>query len=264
MLHINAISAYVLSLGLLTLFLLVWVAQRQRSLQAGSVGFISGGTGLLLGAIGAYGVLCATGYDVVRPAKNPPTTNVSTDGPPAGAPPMVGGGGMGMGGGMPGGGMGGMMGGMGGGPNPKRDLTTLVRKLDLLTGDIGIKLTPEQTTSLMKGLAGVDEADLMSDDDAKAKHDELFAILDDDQKSQLAAVGLPFGGRGGGPGGGGGGAPGGVRGAPAGMDPRAGGPPNPDTNPFKQDVALKSLASFRSRFGSQPAAESADSGKTAP
>ena len=95
----------------------------------------------------------------------------ATPGMPASAP----GGGIGGGGGGTGGGGGGMGGGRG--PNPKRDLTTLVRKLNLLTDDIAIKLSADQSTALVKGLTGVDEADTFTDDAAKAMHDELLAVL---------------------------------------------------------------------------------------
>ena len=128
-------------------------------------------------------------------------------------------------------------GGMGGGargPNPKRDLTTLVRKLNLLTDDISLKLTPEQTIALVKGLNGVDAAEKFTDDDAKKMYEELFSILSDDQKAKLDAVGLPFGRGAGGSGGGG-----------SGM---GGGQPDPDANPFQQENNLKALKSFRGRL----------------
>jgi hypothetical protein len=271
MLHMNAVSSYVMSLGLLTVFLLIWVVQRQKNPQAASMGFASGATGVLLGAIGAYGILSASGYDVVKPSAPPPAPAANAGGgPPAGGGMggMMGGGmpggGMGgmMGGGMPGGGMGGMMGGGGGrGPAPKRDLTTLVRKLDLLTGNIGIKLDAEQTAAILKGLAAIEDVEKMTDDEAKARHEELTALLNDDQKSQLDTVGLPFGGRGGAGGGGpGAGGPGGGGGGGMG----GGAPPDPDANPFLQENALNALKSFRGRFDGQPAAESAENGKAAP
>lgn len=266
MLHMNAISSYVMSLGLLTVFLLIWVVQRQKNPQAVSMGFASGATGLLLGAIGAYAVLSATGYEVRKPELASPAANASGGPSPGRTIPAIGGGGAGAGGGMGagmgGGGMGAMMGGggMGGGgrgPAPKRDLITLVRKLDLLTGNIGIKLDAEQTAAILKGLAAVEDLESMTDDDAKARIEELTALLKDDQKSQLDDVGLPFGGGGGGGGGPGrGGAPGGGGGIAA--------PPEFDTNPFKQENALKALKSFRGRFGVPPAADSAESSKPAP
>ena len=125
---------------------------------------------------------------------------------------------------------GGMMGGGMGGPNPKRDLTTLVRKLSLLTGKIQITLTAEQAASVTTALADIETSEKMSDDDAKAKYDALMALLDDDQKSTLDAIGLPrprgpggFGGGMGGPGAGMGGPGGGMGGPGAGMSGPGGG-----------------------------------------
>nr|MCU0978143.1 hypothetical protein [Pirellulaceae bacterium] len=128
----------------------------------------------------------------------------------------MGGGGMG-GGGMGGGGMGG--GGMGG-PNPKR-------------GDIGLKLSPEQSKSVSAALADVEKADEMSDEDAQAKHDEILALFDDGQKSQLEGVGLPRPQRGAG-----GGSPGGP-------------PPAPPANPFHDEANSAALKNLRQRFGAE-------------
>ncbi|MEI8384157.1 MAG: hypothetical protein WCJ09_28875, partial [Planctomycetota bacterium] len=105
----------------------------------------------------------------------------------------------------------------------------LVRKLNLLTDDISLKLTPEQTGALVKGLNGVDAAEKFTDDDAKKMYEELFATLSDDQKAKLDVIGLPFGRGAGGAG------MGGVQ-------------PDPDANPFQQENNLKALKSFRGRF----------------
>jgi hypothetical protein len=146
----------------------------------------------------------------------------------------MGGMGAGMGSGMGGGGMGGGIGGGGmGGPNPKRDLTVLVRKVDLLTGDIGLKLSPEQSKSVSAALADVEKADEMSDEDAQAKHDEILALFDDGQKSQLEGVGLPRPQRGAG-----GGSPGGP-------------PPAPPANPFHDEANSAALKNLRQRFGAE-------------
>ena len=122
-----------------------------------------------------------------------------------------------MGGG--GGGMGGMMGMMGGGggrgPSPKRQLTTLVRKLELLTGDIAIAMTPDQSKTVRDLLADVAAREKLTDDEAKELHDKLFALLDENQQSKQDAIGLPF--RRGGAGSGG------------------GAPPDPEANPFAED-----------------------------
>jgi hypothetical protein len=270
MANLNVLSAYVLSVGLLSIFVLIWVALRQRNPLGMSLGFAAGATGVLLGSIGSYAILSAAGFEVTRPAQVP-ERSVLTGGASASipVPPSAGGP---MAGGPPTGPammpmMGGMGGGMGGGrgPAPKRDLTTLVRKLDLLTGNIGIKLESDQLAGLMKGLVGVEEREKMSDDDAKAMHEELLGLLSDSQKEQLDAIGLPFGARPGGGGGGGGGAGGGGGFGGGGFGGGGGGgPPDPDANPFKQQSAQDALKSMRTRFGVAPAATSADPAKPAP
>ena len=110
-----------------------------------------------------------------------------------GSSPGGGGGGFaGMGG--RGGGMGAMFGGGGGGrgQNSKRQLTTLVRKLSLLTGDVAIRLSDEQTQSLLDALADVADQDTMTDDQAKEKYEALSSILTEDQIAKQENVGLPF------------------------------------------------------------------------
>jgi hypothetical protein len=113
-----------------------------------------------------------------------------------------------------------------------------VRKIDLLTGDIGLKLSQEQAKSVATALADVEKADEMSDDAAKAKHDEILALLEDAQKSQLDAIGLPRPQRGAG---GGSGGP----------------PPAPPANPFQDELNGAALKNLRQRFGAEaPKSES--------
>ena len=137
---------------------------------------------------------------------------------------------------------------MRGGPRPKRDLTNLVRKIDLLTGDVGIALSDDQAASLIAALAEVESAETMSDDDAQAKHDQILKLLDEGQQSKLDVVGLPRRPRGGGrPGGGG---PGG--GGPGGGGPGGGGPGGPeqaeDANPFQEETNAEALDRLRQKF----------------
>ena len=160
---IDGLSSYVLTLGLLTVFVLIWVARQHKTKPDALIWLTSGVVGVLLGAAGALAAASALGYQVKKPepkavAENNPTTAPMMGGMGGGAPgpggPGGGGGGggglMGMGGG---GGMGGgMMGGMGGSPRPKQQLTTLVRKLELLTGDIALTLTDEQRQNIAKQL----------------------------------------------------------------------------------------------------------------
>jgi hypothetical protein len=194
-------------------------------------------------------------------------------------------------GGMGGGGMGmGGMGGMGMGPRPKRDLTTLVRKIDLLTGDIAVTLSAEQTVAVNDCLKDLEKPAKMSDDEAKAKHDKLLALFNDAQKARFEAIGLPrpaprAGGAGGpsGPGGmagmaggpsgmagmaGGPGGMAGMAGGPSGMAGMAGGPggmagmggagapkQDEDQNPFQQEAEAKSLKTLRERLAPKPSAD---------
>ena len=175
-----------------------------------------------------------------------------------------------------GGGMGAMFGGGGGGgrgQNSKRQLTTLVRKLSLLTGDVGIRLSDEQTQSVLDALADVADQETMTDDDAKEKYEALTAILTDEQIAKQENVGLPFrrrsrsgggggrGGRGGGGGGrgggggcgfGGGGRGGGGGGGGFGGGGRGGGG-NEDENPFASETSGQALDALLARLRGEPA-----------
>ena len=230
MFSVEALSSYVLTLGLLTVFVLVWVTRQQKTKKDATTWLISGIAGVLLGAAGAMAGTYALGYQVTEP---PPPVAVADSTPSA--PPSMGGGGApggpsgGMGGGMGGmmgGGMGGMMGGGGQGPRPKQQLTTLVRKLELLTGDIALSLTDEQRQSLAKQLDEFAEIKTLTDDEAEKKYNDLLALFDDAQKAKQEAIGLPFR-----RGGGGGGAP-----------------PAPDANPFESEANANSLKSLRERL----------------
>src|SRR5262249_37742864 len=186
------------------------------------------------------------------------------------------GGGGGLAGGRPGGGMGGMPGGMGGmpggmggmaggaggmfgRPNPKRDLTTLVRKLRLLTAKepLTVRLDGEQKKKVLEQLRGLDKEKELSDDDATKRLKELKKILDPEEKT-LTAVGFQWpreGRQGGGPGGGGpgggfpgGGFPGGGRpggGFPGGGRARGGPPGGPQGEPVGQGGPPQGLKGAR-------------------
>lgn len=236
----DSLSSYVLTLGLLTVFVLIWVTRQQKTKQDALIWLTSGVVGVLLGAAGVMAAASAMGYQVKKPepkavANDAPATAPTMGGMSGGAPGAggpSGGGMMGMGGGGMGGGM---MGGMGGGPRPKQQLTTLVRKLELLTGDIALTLTDEQRQTIAKQLDAFAELKTLTDDEAEAKHKELLALFDDQQKSKQDAVGLPRGGFGGGGGGGFGG----------------GAPPAPDANPFESEANAKALKTLRERLSSK-------------
>jgi hypothetical protein len=250
LLSLDAVGVYVLTLTLAALLVLVLLLRTK--VQAGGVPLwlAAGILGALLG--GALSVAAANimGFTVVRPVDNedpsaaasPPPSGPVSSGPPGG---MMGGGAMGGGPGMMGGGPGGGMGmmggggGGGGGPSPKRQLTSLVRKLELLTGDIAITLSPEQAHQVVAIVGDLQSRPTLTDEEAQPIYDELLAVLNEEQISKQEAIGLPFR-RGGG--GGGGGSP--------------GGPSPPDANPFAEGEAAEAVASLATRIGdSGPSAE---------
>ena len=227
---IEATSSYVLTLGLLTVFVLVWVTRQQKTKRDANVWLLSGVVGILLGAAGAMAGTYALGYQV---KEAPPEAPAASAAP---ASPMMGGGGApgaGAPGGGMGGGMGGMMGMMGGGggqgPRPKQQLTTLIRKLELLTGDIVLTLTDEQRQALAKQVGEFAELKTLTDGEAEQKYKELLAVFDDAQKAKQDAIGLPRPSGGGGFGGG-------------------GAPPAPDANPFESEANANALKSLRERL----------------
>ena len=240
-LGLDTIGVGIVLIMLVTLMFAVLMLQRQRTQKTIAVWLAAGLIGILLGSAGTLGALRLMGSRQV--ALSPPAGSLGGDAAsPAGMPAPGGSmGGMGAGMGGMGGGPGGGMGGMGGGSNPKRDLTTLVRKMDLLTGEIGIQLNQEQGASLAAALADVEKAEALSDDDAKAKHEAILAVLTDAQKPQLDAIGLPRPQRGAG-----GGGPGGSAGP--------GGPPKEaPANPFQDEMNAKALQSLRERFAAKEA-----------
>ena len=269
MFGIHIISVYLLAVGLLTLLAAVLIWQRQRSGKTVIVWLSAGVVGILLGSVGSVAIVCLAGYEVRVSPRLPDMPVSDADFEPSGDDTE------GMGGGMPG--MGGPpgMGGMGGGPpqpRPKRDLTNLVRKLELLTGDVGISLSGEQAAGVCNVLADAEKVETMSDDDAQDKLDKLLALLDKEQKARLEAVSLPRrrgrgpgggpGGPGGGPGGPGGpgGGPGGPGGGPGGPGGGPGGPGGPgggeraeDANPFQDEANAQALNRLRERFGAKEA-----------
>ncbi|MBM3998950.1 MAG: hypothetical protein FJ297_05305 [Planctomycetes bacterium] len=227
---LDVVGSFVLVLALATVLVMVLFLRQSRSSKDVPIWLASAIVGILIGAAASAALLKGLGYDVILASNNidfvpgmPATTSPpgASGGGPGGGPPA--GGMMGMGG------MG--MGGMGGQPNPKRQLTTLVRKLELLTGDIAIALTDEQKAGMKTVLEDLAKKESLADDEAKATYDQILGMLTDDQKTRQDAVGLPF--RRGGGGGGGGPAP----------------PPEPNSNPFDDADARKALSSLATRVG---------------
>jgi len=238
----NAMGTYILVVTLATIFVIILVARQQRSQKDIAIWLMSGLVGILLGAAGAAAIVQAMGYDLTKKFIMPIEADMASMGKEGGGGGM-GMGMMGMGG--PGGGMG-MGGGMGGrGPSPKRQLTSLVRKVNLLTGDVALNLSGEQAAGLVEILGRMESQETMTDEDATALNEELLALFNDDQKAKQDAIGLPFrrGGRRGGPGGG----PGGP----------GGGEQEEDANPFAQEQNAVALQSLLERFGEPPADEPA-------
>jgi hypothetical protein len=239
----DQVTSYLLVVALLTLLVAVLVWQRQKTQKTIAVWLAASVIGMLLGSSGSYGIMRLMGYKMMK-AGGQFSGGAGGAASMAEAPTMMGGP-MGMG---PPTEMGGV-GGMGGPrpPRPKRDLTTLVRKLDLLTGDIAISLSAEQAAALSDCLKDLEKAGSMSDDDAQAKHDEILAALDETAKAKLDAVGLPRRPRGG---------PGDAGGGPGGMGgPGMGGPSeNELANPFAEEVEAQALNSLLERLAPKDAA----------
>ena len=124
---------------------------------------------------------------------------------------------------------GGMMGG-GGSPPPKRQLTSLVRKIHLLTGDISLNLTSEQGTALAAILRSIEAQDKMSDEEATAHYEKILALLSDEQKAKQEGIGLP---------------PRAPTGSPGGPPPK----PEPDANPFRDEPNGPALQTLLERLG---------------
>ena len=214
-------ASFLLTIALLSMLATVLVWQQHKTGKTIVVWLWAGIFGILLGCAGTFAVakISKDGLGGTSPTQAIPVGEASSESGESAASP--GGGGSGMGGGMPGG-MGGR--GMFGSPRPKRDLTQVVRKVTLLTSEVGITLSPEQASALIEALKDVEVAEKMTDEQAQAKHDEILAILDEDQKAQLDTIGLPRGSR-----------------------PRGERPPE-DANPFGQETNSEALKVLRQRF----------------
>jgi hypothetical protein len=158
-------------------------------------------------------------------------------------------------------GMGGMGGGGGGAAAAgKRNLTSLVGKLELLSRanlKLHVELDPDQVKNIAEQLAALDAAETMTAEEAQSHLESLEALLTPEQKETISLIGLPGGGPGGqrggggppGPGGAGPGGPGGPPGGPPmmGMMMGMGGGP-PDANPFAQETNQKRLRDLLTRL----------------
>ena len=225
----------VLGLALLFLLLNMFLDRRNTKLTLGVM--VAGLFGVVLGWGAFYGGVSMTGQQmefsvsgfegemIEMPTEADPPQQAGAEGAPGGGGmPGMGGGGMpGMGGG---GGRGGRT------PSSRRGLTTLVRKLDLLTGDVAVKFSTKQASEIGELLAKATGGEKMTDEQAKTALEAVEAALSDEQKVALERVGLPRRRRGGGGGGG--------NQAPA------------DENPFTEEDNHTALVSLLKRHGVTP------------
>ena len=244
MLNYTTMGTCVLVFTLGTILVITLLIHKEKSGKGVGTAILAALIGILLGAGGAAAGVQIMGYDLTEIGSSGSGEGDGGDMGGGGGMGMGGGGGMGMGGG---GGMGmgggGGMGMGGGGVRPgaaKRQLTTLVRKIDLLTGDIALKLDEDQSNQLVGVLNRIKAQNAMSDEDATALEKELLALLTEDQTAKQEAVRLPRGGgrRGGGSMGGG-----------MGMMGGGGEPPSADANPFEQEANRGALDLLLHRFG---------------
>ena len=63
-------------------------------------------------------------------------------------------------------------------------------RLELLTGDVQIELSQEQTQSFAALFSELGPLDSMSEEGAKAKQEAILTILNDEQESRLVAIRL--------------------------------------------------------------------------
>jgi len=158
-------------------------------LASGLLGLVLGTGATYLGMQYYFG-----GYEHLTEGADAASQGGAPGVPPA-IPPPPGGGMMG------GGGAGGMMGMAGGGGGGKRNLTSLVGKLELLSRPdlkLQIELDAEQAKGVADKLAAIDQAENMTADEAQSHLDDLESLLTAEQKSTLGLIGLPVGRPGGG------------------------------------------------------------------
>lgn len=244
----DAVSSYLLVVAIAALLVAVLVWQPLRDKRTVNVWLASGVVGILLGSVLTYALMRLEGYTQTQgvalsePMAQAAASESSCSMSPQPDCPMrakmmamaASQGAAGM-----------------AGPQPKRDLATLVQKLDLLTGDIAITLTAEQATAVSDCLRDIEKPEKMSDDEAKAKRSKLIAVLTESQLDRLEAIAIPQPAAGSGPGTAscpmmGGGMPGSTSTAEASK-------PDPNQNPFQKDEEGEALLSLRERLAAAKA-----------
>ena len=227
----NETGAYVLVVGLASVFVLVLLLQKQRGGREVSLWLFSGLVGALLGAAGALAVVTYLGLELNRKQTNLDLPDNQLQGSEdLGMMADMGGGPGGPGGPAAGGGF--------GGPRsipPKRQLTTLVRKLELLTGDIALTLSQDQAAAVLEILAEAEAAETMTEDEAQKKYDALLAVFNEEQTAKQEKIRLARSPRG--------------VGAVAPEEWGGAGEENENANPLKQAPNAEAVAALRQRLG---------------
>ena len=255
MLYLDVISIYILTLALLALVFGVFINSRQKNGKSFSLWLASTFVGLLLGGTGALAACYWMGYEVVEKLELPDLEGVTLDDPDEGASMGAGGGS-----GRSRGESGGSDRRGGGRQMPARyQLMMLVRKLELLTGDVAIKLSAEQTDQVYALLQEVEAAESLTDEDAQEKHDALLALMEESQQAKTEAVSIPYrrsssSGRGGGSGGRGGSSRG-SRGSGEGSSGASGASSAGGTNLFREGSGADAIQALLLRLAPQEAAE---------
>jgi hypothetical protein len=262
MLNLDVISIYILTLALLSLVFGVFVNSRQKNGKSLSLWLASTILGLLLGATGALSACYWLGYEVVEKLQLPDPVAIALDDSDAEES-------MASGGGSPGGPAGGAERPSRGGSAsrgssrqvPARfQLMMLVRKLELLTGDVAIKLSDEQASQVHALLKEIEAAETLSDEDAQQKHDALLALMEDAQKAKTEAVSIPFRRGGSGGSGGRGGSAGNSSGGRGGSSGTSGGgnrsaAAEDNTNLFREGSSAEAIQALLGRLGPDEEAE---------
>lgn len=233
----------ILVVALATILVAILVWQPLRDKRTVMVWLASSVVGALLGSVVTYAVVRPAGESLSQAAESPPPEGCAAS-PKADCPMRAK-----------------MMAmadslGVSGKGGPKRELATLVQKLDLLTGDIAITLSAEQAAAINDCLKDIENAAKLSDDQAKAKRSQLLAVLTENQLDRLDAIAIPLSASSGGPGKTGPlmpGVPGPGSGDAAKQDEKQ--------NPFLEDAEGEAIKSLRERLASKKTASKVETPK---
>ncbi len=181
--NLSDIGIYAGLLALFCIFLVVMLSLKKQGAKPFQIGLTAGLVGIFVGVVGSYAGMRVMKYDLI--SSEVPLQEQTGEAPGGGGGGGGGAGRGGFGGGGGGGGRGGFQ------PSPSRELTSFVRKLDLLTGDVKISLSDDQGKAVKALLEGIQEVQAIDDDTAKQMLETLTDKLSDEQKAKLEAVSLP-------------------------------------------------------------------------